>query len=165
MADKKKERIKYVIVGVLSLVLVAGVYFRLIRGRTGKAPGAAAPAVAASPLEIPQVRIDPPEQWKGPESILQEFLPDPMRNLFSPPKKPARKEEDPSGEETTLEAARTLQLKGTIVGVKGAIAIIGERFVRTGEWIGPYRVARIGKSSVVLEAGNREVVLEILSNE
>ena len=60
---------------------------------------------------------------------------------------------------------KSLKLKGVIVGDKHSIAIINDKFVRTGERINGYRVVRIGEKEVLLRSGNKTVKLRLASND
>jgi type II secretory pathway component PulC len=60
---------------------------------------------------------------------------------------------------------KSLKLKGVIVGDKHSIAIINDKFVRTGERINGYRVVRIAEKEVLLKSGNKTVKLRLANND
>jgi type II secretory pathway component PulC len=60
---------------------------------------------------------------------------------------------------------KSLKLKGVIVGANHSLAIINDKFVRTGERINGYRVIRIGEKEVLLRSGNKTVKLRLASND
>ena len=63
----------------------------------------------------------------------------------------------------TPALAVTLELKGTILGGKNPMAIINDKFVRTGEKIGGYKVVRITPNTVYLRAGSHQKVIKVLT--
>lgn len=96
-----------------------------------------------------------------------DHLPASIRDIFSPLNSPPRAEK--TSEEKEVERSDppppSFTLKGTIVGGRNPIAIIDDQFVRPGDWVGEYRVVKIGKKEVVLDSDYGQVVLEILKNE
>ena len=60
---------------------------------------------------------------------------------------------------------KSLKLKGVIVGGKHSIAIINDKFVRTGERINGYRVLQIAEKEVLLKSGNKTIKLRLANND
>ena len=58
----------------------------------------------------------------------------------------------------------TLKLSGTIVDSGRPIAIINGKFLRTGQWIDGFQVAKITKNGVLLRSESQKLLLKVLSN-
>ena len=162
--SKKSDLIRVYIVIGLTLVLVVSAYFRFIHGKTKNNETLTPSTDLVSQLNIPVMKIKDPENHQGTKNPDNSYLQVILRDIFSPVSVPQVKESKPREPEPP-KPAPSFKLKGTIVGGKKPIAIIDDQFVRTGEWIGEYEVAWIGKKEVVLKAGNRNITLEILKNE
>jgi len=162
MARKKSDQIKiYVVIG-LSLVLIIGAYFRFIHGKVRSVKDVTASTAPLAQLNVPVINKEKPKNRRSGGSSVDNYLPASIRDIFSPLKSSPDKESRPKEQE---EEVSSFTLKGTIVGGEKPIAIINDKFVRTGDWIGEYRVARIGKKEVLLDSDGEKVVLEILKNE
>jgi hypothetical protein len=98
------------------------------------------------------------------ESSVHEHIQTAIRDIFSPLADP-KSAKNRDREEASRNPGESLTLGGTIVGGKSPIAIINDQFVRTGDWIGDFRVVRIGKKDVLLDSGGQKMALEIMKNE
>lgn len=156
------QKAKMYLIFVLLIVLVVVIYFRFFRKRAGYAAYPAGSQVAVAPLEVPQLHIpdlktvrSSPSPVSGPTAAL-------LRDIFTPSQSPLINELiKPHAGQPSRQAA-TLKLKGTIVGGDKAIAVINDQFVKTGDWLGEYRVVKIGKQEVVLNRGSQKMKLTIL---
>jgi IS30 family transposase len=112
-------------------------------------------------------------RWREPP--VNESLPVVLRDIFAPLKSPKKVKSRPTAPLKSRKKARrrpteqkpsrpppSLKLRGTIVGGQRPIAIINDQFVRIGDWIGEYRVVRIGKTEVLLNSGDRKIELEMV---
>lgn len=160
MPEKKIESIKIYIVIGLALVLVIVGYFRLVRKKPAN-DTVESPSVTASVQSVVNsvLRKSPrSDSWR--KSPAAEFLRPIVRDIFVPLKS-LKKAETGTTVQGPSRPELSLRLRGTIVGGKSPIAIINDRFVRAGDSIGEYTVVRIGKKEVLLDAGNREMALEM----
>lgn len=188
MADKKGEKIKIMVVVALSLILVISFYFRFIH------TSPASPGVQQDPAkgrgEIP-IRTggrdlhpsdgpgerDMPGRHRAGTPEVEEFIPGlpgnlqtVVRDIFMPLVSGPRPSQEPALEEKKPEPSipkppPSFKLRGTIVGKESSIAIIDDRFLRQGDWIGEFQVAEIRKKDVLLDSGDRTIILEIMKNE
>lgn len=164
MAGKKGDQIKiYVVIG-LSLVLIIGAYFSFIHAKVRRGKDVAASTAPLAQLNVPVINKEKPKNTRPGGSSVDKYLPASIRDIFSPLKSSTDKESRPKGREGEEEVS-SFTLKGTIVGGERPIAIINDKFVRTGDWIGEYKVARIGKKEVLLDSDGKKMVLEIMKNE
>ena len=162
MAGKKNDQIKiYVVIG-LSLVLIIGAYFQFIHAKIRRGKDVAASTAPLAQLNVPLINKEKSGNRRSGGSSVDQYLSTSIRDIFSPAKSSPDKESRPKEQE---EEVSSFTLKGTIVGGERPIAIINDKFVRTGDWIGEYKVARIGKKEVLLESDGKKMVLEIMKNE
>lgn len=168
MAVKRGEKRKIYIAMVLSGIFVVSFYFRFIHANAKEVKPSDPPQIPSARLVIP--KIDPAllqdDQIQDSKTSAESQTV--LRDIFSPilpPESPTK--ETPLGQPETVtpKPIPSFKLKGTIVGQEGSIAIIDNRFLRSGDWIGGYRVAKIGKKNVLLDSGDRTILLEILKNE
>jgi hypothetical protein len=82
-----------------------------------------------------------------------------LRDIFAPVKMDVRAETQAPTEEAQ-EPVPSFQFGGVIVGGESSLAIINDQFVRLGDWIGDYRVLRIGNKEVVLGSDRKTLVLQ-----
>jgi hypothetical protein len=87
-----------------------------------------------------------------------------VKDVFSPQPLTVRKQRTERGKQAEKENP-VFELKGTIVGRQRPIAIIDDRFVRTGDYINDYQVAHIGKKEVILASGDKKIKLEMRKND
>ena len=164
MAEKKSEKIKiYMVIG-LSLLLVTLGYFRFIHGKPNHDEAPTKPTSPSAELNIPDIKTQNKLLGKIKAPDVHEPLYAMIRDIFSPIADP-KKAERQVNKELARKSATLLKLTGTVYGGKRPIAIINDQFVRTGDWIGEFRVIRIGKKNVLLDSGDKKMVLEIMKNE
>ena len=168
MAVKGGEKIKIYLVIALSIIFVISFYFRFIQANVKEAEPVDSPQIPSARLIIP--KIDPAllQDDQIQDSKTGDESQTVMRDIFSPiqsPESPAKKTPLQQPETVAPKTLPSFKLKGTIVGQGRSIAIIDDHFLRSGDWIGRYRVAEIGKKNVLLDSGDRTILLEILKNE
>ncbi len=166
MDTKKGEKIKIYLVFGLALILMISAYFRFIKPKI-KAGRVAAPAAGAAPAQFQIPRIKPAVLQDTPDSPspIKDDLQAVVRDIFMPMGSPLKAADPPPPEVKIIKPPPSMTLRGTIVGKKSSIAIIDNQFLRPGDRIDGYRVARIGKKDVILYSGDRKIRLEILKNE
>jgi hypothetical protein len=87
----------------------------------------------------------------------------PTRDIFRPTKTPPVEKRKPeSTDSDERKSTADFQLKGTITGGSESLAIVNDRFLRRGDVIQDYTVARIDEDNVVLKSGEHEIHLEVL---
>jgi len=166
MTENKTNKIKnYIVIG-LAGVLAVSVYFRFIHGKVGGSQDFS-PSPPVAQLAVPQVNANIPIKPKRPRLTVGDHLPASIRDIFSPLNSSPGTESLPEENEEVRPdpPPPSFTLKGTIVGGRNPIAIIDGQFVRPGDWVGEYRVVKIGKKEVFLDSDYGQVVLEILKNE
>ena len=165
--DKSAGRIKiYLIVG-LALVLAALVY-RYLHARAARMRSIAPPPATAALSEIPTpTDLYPTRQQKTQVegSNIRELRRLFVRDIFAPAKSLSRAQRPTKRGRSAQRQGTSLKLKGVIVGGNNSIAIINDKFVRTGERINGYKVVRIAEKEVWLKSGNRTVKLRLASND
>lgn len=165
MAVKKGEKIKsYILIGVLLMALLLA-YFRFIHKKGPRPVTPTATPTTAAPLilpDVPRFRI----QGKGDQKMeapTRESLGTVIRDIFTPLSWPKKKEPPPvTVEESKPKPLPVLELKGTIVGPKKAMAIINGQYYRIGDMIGDFRIVDISKNKVMLRSDDRQIDLEAL---
>ena len=166
MEAGKKEKIKLYLVIGLAFILMLSLFFRFVKhGNKGI-------EVEASQRSPDSRYITPDlESAKAPDSRaprakaeLNEDLQSLIRDIFKPMETSPKASDKSPGLEAPKPLA-SLNLKGTIVGKKGSIALIDDQFLRPGDWIGGYKVTSIGKKEVLLDSGDQKIRLEIMKNE
>jgi len=160
MPEKKIESIKIYIVIGLALVLVIVGYFQLVRKKPANATVESPSVTASVQSDVNNVLRKSPQSANWRKSPAAEPLRPIVRDIFVPLKS-LKKAKIGTTEQEPSRPGRSLKLRGTIVGGESPIAIINDRFVRPGDTIGDYTVVRIGKTEVLLDAGNREIALEM----
>jgi hypothetical protein len=169
MPEKKKERVKVCVVIGLALLLVIVVYFRFIHKKKVTPAVSRIPSPAASrQFDMPAIKIPDRQNARSRESLSKESMRAPIRDIFTPLKLQAKVKSHPASQKPSKvrsqPTGQKLKLKGTIVGEGKAIAIINDQFVRKGDWIGKYKVVRIGKK-VLLDSGSAKIELEMMKSE
>ena len=163
MMGKKSDQIKlYAVIG-LSLVLVVLAYFRFIHVKANQEEDPAKSTAPVVELDFLQIKAKSAKKEIALEPTAHGPLQDIIRDIFSPlnsPKKAAGQDR-----KQRLGPGASLKLAGTIIGGKRPIAIINDRFVRPGDWIGEFEVISIGKEGVQLDSGDKKIALEIMTNE
>lgn len=167
MAEKRLEKIKLYLVIVLALVFIVVAYFRLTGAKSnGVEPMGSAeyPPVEEIKIASLQTKTKKPQIINSRELAIDRRIRTALRDVFSPPNLP-KKEKNQDSDEPSRDPDEFLKLAGTIVGGKNPIAIINDQFVRAGDWIGEFKVIRIGKTDVLLMSDDHRLVLEIMKNE
>ena len=165
MLENKKDRIKLGLVVGLSIVLLTIVSVRFLKSKT--AEGVLVPVakvVKISRLPIPEMpslnsaNFRKHQEQKPPHELVA--LP---RDIFRPTKRPPMRREKSlhSKNSHAKKPAPVFQLKGTITGGSEPLAIVDDRFVRRGDVIKDYTVARIDEDKVVLRSGKNVINLEV----
>jgi hypothetical protein len=163
MAERNtKETIKRYSVLCLAVVFIAVGYFRFFHEQEKSMPAATA-AQSEIPLVVPEVKTPSPSRDGRTRVPVTDRWPAAVRDIFSPG-------EFAPANETTIEQKQTpaptsFTLKGTIVAGNRPIAIINNRFVRTGDWIEGYRVVKIDTKKVWLESGNHRIAVDVMPYE
>ena len=164
MPGKNRERIQIYVVTGLALVFVILGYFQLFHKKTDAE--AKSIAQVESEPEFNLSSIEPKIKSRlqvNEESSFESFQPI-SRNIFTSLKSPA-KAEVPKMQKEKLKPLPPLKLKGTIVEDDRSIAIVNDKYLRIGDLIDGFEVVWIGKKEVLLDSGQRQMVLEILKNE
>ena len=167
MARKNPERIKiYVVVG-LSLIFGMVGYFRFFYKK------AEADVKSSEPVEVPS-KIDLSSVQpiiQGRKQLSKELSTDSFqpiaRDIFTPLTTPkiANVSRMQGMNKEKQQPLPALRLKGTIVGGERPIAIVNDMFLRIGDEIAGFKVVWIGTKAIVMEAGERELALEMLKVE
>ena len=155
MPSDKSEKIKFWIVIVLALVMVIVAYFRFWHKKGSVAPD----RFAAQPLRTQPAAtattIDRQPDDPVPDRPPGVALPSVERDIFRPFKMPSA----PAGRPRKIGPAKSppapvpnFKLGGTIVSGKESIAIINDRFLRTGDTIEAFTFGRTssGMSCLVI---------------
>jgi len=157
MAGKGTERAKIYLTFGLLVVLLVVVYFRFIHKKKPRAAAPSPPSPAVSlQLDVPQIAFPKQREAQFLTSAVLEQKRPPIRDIFAPPGSPK------TASQQSGVGILSLKLKGTIVGRGKPVAIINDQFVRSGDWIGEYRVVRITKDKVLLDSEGDQMVLEVL---
>jgi hypothetical protein len=163
--SKSTGRIKiYLIVG-LALVLAALVY-RYLHARAAR-NRSISPATATV-SEMPELTDLYPERQQKTQvarSNIRELRRLFVRDIFAPVKSLPKAQRPTKKGQPAQRQVKSLKLKGVIVGGKHSIAIINDKFVRTGDRINGYRVVRIAEKEVLLKSGNKTIKLRLASND
>jgi hypothetical protein len=178
MPEMKNERAKaYMVIG-LAIVLMVVVYFRFIhKKKVTPAVSRIQSPEASLQFDIPQIKIPDLQNAQSRESLSKESMRAPIRDIFAPLKlkkkvkskprkrKPSKVKGKPKRRKPSKVKSKPPgpkpKLTGTIVGEERAIAIINDQFVHTGDWIGEYKVVRIGEKEVLLSYDTKEVTLRV----
>ena len=167
MAGKNPERIKiYVVIG-LSLAFGMVGYFRFFYKKAEADVKSSEPVEVPSKIDLSSVQpIIQGRKQLNKELSTESFQPI-ARNIFAPLTNPKRatayKMQSMNTEKQQLVPA--LRLKGTIVGGEGPIAIVNDMFLRTGDKIAGFKVVWIGTKTIMMEAGEQKLALEMLKVE
>jgi hypothetical protein len=155
---------KYVVIG-LALVLAIVGYFRLFHGKTQ--PAEINPSLSDSTAPEFEMQFVEPVNWQQADwhaRLAAEPMRPLRRDIFLPAKPLKSAKLKPVAKIPQMPLPK-LKLRGTVVGGDEPIAIIGDQFIRTNEWVAGYKVMWIGQKMVVLESGGKKIVLEMLQND
>lgn len=167
MAGKKSEQIKLYLVIGLALVFVIIAYFRFTGAKSNNAEeigSSVLPPAEQVNFATPKTETKGLQICNYRDPAVHKRIQMAIRDIFSPLADPTKARNQDS-EETSRNPVESLTLAGTIVGGKKPIAIINDQFVRIGDWIGEFRVIRIGKKDVLLDSGDQKMALEIMKND
>jgi hypothetical protein len=158
---------KYIVIG-LSLVLAVVGYFRLIHGKT-QPEEIINPSFSDSNAPEFEMQIVEPVMWQQ-EDWHARLAAEPMRPLKRDIFLPARplksvRVKPAANIPQKQKPVPSFKLRGTVVGGHEPIAIIDDQFVRTNEWIAGYKVIWIGPKMVVLDSGEKKMILELMQND
>ena len=164
MSKERSDKIRMVVLLGLTAVLVVAIYFRFIhKGNaeaTGEDPGESSPGR----LAIPEVDFDVLQANRMLGRAVREVLRDPVRDIFVPGGGLGT-EESPSQDTGGSLSIASLKLKGVVAGGERPLALVNDRFVRTGDSIDGYRVVRIEKKEVFLDSGVEIFRLEMQKHD
>ena len=167
MAGKNTERIKiYVVIG-LSLAFGMVGYFRFFYKKAEADVKSSEPVEVPSKIDLSSVHpIIQGRKQLNKEVSTESFQPI-ARNIFAPLTNPKRANAYKMQSMNTEKQQRApaLRLKGTVVGGEGPIAIVNDMFLRTGDEIAGFKVVWIGTKTIVMEAGEQKLALEMLKVE
>jgi len=167
MARKNTERIKiYVVIG-LSLAFGMVGYFRFFYKKAEADVKSSEPVEVPSKIDLSSVHpIIQGRKQLNKEVSTESFQPI-ARNIFAPLTNPKRANAYKMQSMNTEKQQRipALRLKGTVVGGEGPIAIVNDMFLRTGDEIAGFKVVWIGTKTIMMEAGEQKLALEMLKVE
>jgi len=167
MPGKNTERIKlYVVIG-LSLVFGMVGYFRFFYKKAEADVKSSEQVEVPSKIDLSSVQpIIQGRKQLSKELSTESFQPI-ARDIFTPLTTPKRANAYKMQSMNTekQQPLPPLRLKGTIVGGEGPIAIVNDTFLRTGDEIAGFKVVWIGTKTIVMEAGERKLALEMLKVE
>ena len=168
MPSDKSEKIKFWIVIVLALIMVTVAYFRFWHQKGGPAPDRLAAPPAQTEQVATQNTVDRQPDERAVDRSPYVVLPTVKRDIFRPlnissaDAGRAKKNKPVKSKPTPVPK---LKLGGTIVSGGESIAIINDRFLRTGDTIAAYKVVRIEKNKVKLVSGIKHIELKMIKDE
>lgn len=164
MQGKKGEQIKvYIVIGLALVAAIVG-YFSFIHKKPTRDADRTPSTAPIARFDVPQVEMKNTRNARWREPPVNESLPVVLRDIFAPLKSPKKVQRRRTAQKPS-KPLPSLKLRATIVGGKRPIAIINDQFVRIGDWIGEYKVVRIGKKEVLLDSGNRKIELEMVKKK
>jgi hypothetical protein len=104
----------------------------------------------------------PQEDWHA--RLAAEPMRPLKRDIFLPAK-PLKSVKVKPAAKIPPKPAPKLKLRGTVVGADEPIAIIDDQFIRTNDSIAGYKVIWIGPKMVVLDSGEKKLILELMQND
>ena len=168
MPSDDSEKIKFWIVIGLALVMVIVAYFRFWHKKGGDTPdGPSEQATQTRPV-IKAAAADRQPDESTPERPPGVALPSVRRDIFRPLKMPSADAGNPRKSSPVKSApipVPDFKLGGTIVSGGEPMAIINDRFVRTGDTIAAFKVVRIAPGTVHLASENKNIELKMITNE
>ena len=165
MPKKNADQIKiYIVIGLALFLAIVG-YFRLIHKK--EQPKTTNPNFSdstASENKMQHVEPVTLQQRDWHARLAAEPMRAITRDIFFPVN-PLKRLKPQTSTERSISPPPSLELKGTIVGGDRPIAIIDDKFVRTNDRIEGYRVIWIGKKMVVMDSGEKKLILELMQND
>jgi len=166
--SQKNDRIKVVLIIVLSIIFVIVAYFRFFHNKSIRATNNPVAMTLTTPLTVPTVYQAGAETGKMDERPGEGAPVGGMvtRNIFAPAKT-AGTGGEPSlmfPEKADGKTVSGLKLSGIITDDRAAIAVINGKFLKKGDAIEGYQVIGIGDKTVTLSGNGLKIVLNILAN-
>ena len=168
MPPDKSEKVKFVIVIVLALIMVTVAYFRFWHKKGSAAPD----RLAAEPSQTEQVATELTIAQQPDERVYDRptvaALPSVKRDIFRPQRvppavaRPTRKNKTAKLKPVPIPS---FKLGGTIVSQGESMAIINDRYLRTGDTIAAFKVVRIEEDKVQLVSGGKKIELKMIIND
>jgi hypothetical protein len=156
------EKIKLYLVIMLAIVLVISFYFRFIHAKVTENRKTEPVTSTVQSIDLPRVERETVEKGPVYEPVRRRLSQRVIRDIFSPLHTTEKAAESATARDNdSSEKNLEIILRGTITGKDGAIAIINNKFVRQGDYVGVYRVAYIGEKHVLLESNGVKVKLEL----
>jgi hypothetical protein len=115
--------------------------------------------------QLPDLYPERQKKTQGKQSDIRELRRLFVRDIFAPAKSLPKARRPTKKGGPVQRQVTSLKLKGVIVGGKHSIAIINDKFVRTGERINGYRVLQIAEKEVLLKSGNKTIKLRLANND
>jgi len=168
MPFDKRAKIEFLVVIGLALVLATMAYFRFWHKKRIPAPDRPAAASAQMKPAAAQTAFQRQSDARDYGRPTDMARPSIERDLFRPLKLPpaaAGRPEQNKPAEPKPAPVPDFKLGGTIVSGKEPIAIINDRFLRTGDTIAAFKVVRIEKDKVQLASGTQHIELKMISIE
>lgn len=168
MPPDKREKNKFWVVIVLALILVTMAYFQFWHKKGSAAPDRLAAAPSQTEHVVTEITTDRQSVERVHDRPTDVSLPSVKRDIFRPLRLPSAvasrtKKNKPAKSKPT--PVPNFKLGGTIVGGGEPIAIINDRFLRTGDSIAAFKVVRIETDKVHLVSGIKNIELKMIDNE
>ena len=164
MSKERSDKIRMIVLMGLAAVLMVALYFRFIHKGSAEATGGDPAETLADRIVIPEVDFDALQANRLLGRAVRRVLRDPVRDIFVPGGALGT-DESPSPDAGSSQSIASLKLKGVVTGGESPLALINDRFVRTGDNIDGYRVVRIEKKEVFLDSGIEIFRLEIRKHD
>jgi len=168
MPSEKSEKIKLLIVIALAFIMVVVAYFRFWHQKSSATPNRLAAASSPTAPAVRKVPVgrqtDAPVAGRPPEVVLPSVNRDIFRPLKIPSAAAGRRQKNKPAKPTPAPVP-DFKLGGTIVSQGESIAIINDRFLRTGDTIAAFKIVRIEKNKVYLVSGIKNIELKMINDE
>ena len=167
MPGNNTERIKiYVVIG-LSLVFGVVGYFRFFYKKAEADVKSVEQIEVTSKIDLRSVQPTIQDRKRFTKALSTEPFQPIARDIFAPLRPPGRTNVSrmKGMRKQKPKPLPLLRLKGTIVGGERPMAIVNDRFLRTGDEIDGFKVIWIGTNVIVMESGDRKLALEMLKVE
>ena len=168
MLPDKREKIKFLVVIVLALILVTRAYFQFWHKKSIAAPDRLDAAPSQTEHLATKITLDLQSDERVYDRPTDVSLPSVKRDIFRPLRIPSavpsrtNKNKSANSKPTPVP---NFKLGGTIVSGGESIAIINDRFLRTGDSIAAFKVVRIETDKVHLVSGIKNIELKMIDNE
>jgi hypothetical protein len=159
----KSEQVKLSIVIALAIVAAIVAYFRFIHKGDGCNTEDVKVSHEQAQFDIPKTEKSLLKKPQQPVLLSNLTRREYIRDIFAPVKAP-EKPAYPRKKKALPKATGALQLKGTILGGKEPIAVINDKFVRTGDKVGEFQIVKILKNKVLLKLEDYQKVLEVFKS-